>query len=93
MVERVGLDVVARQCRDDPLFLDLRLEADRERWQSHDRGGLPAIAFELIFRPGELLGPCLEYKDLEPGKSSTTAGFQGLEAARREIAEAGARAG
>jgi inorganic pyrophosphatase len=28
------------------------------------------------------------YKDLEPGKSSSTTGFEGLEAARREIAEA-----
>jgi inorganic pyrophosphatase len=32
------------------------------------------------------------YKDLEPGKSSSTAGFEGLEAALREIAEARARA-
>jgi inorganic pyrophosphatase len=31
------------------------------------------------------------YKDLEPGKSSSTAGFEGLEAARKEIAEARAR--
>jgi hypothetical protein len=35
----------------------------------------------------------LEYMDLEPGKSSTPAGFEGLEAARREIAGARARAG
>jgi inorganic pyrophosphatase len=35
----------------------------------------------------------LEYKDLEPGKWSSTAGFEGLEAARPEIAEARARAG
>jgi inorganic pyrophosphatase len=33
------------------------------------------------------------YKDLEPGKSSSTAGFEGLEADRREIADARARAG
>jgi inorganic pyrophosphatase len=33
------------------------------------------------------------YKDLEPGKSSSTAGFEGLEAARTQIAEARARAG
>ena len=33
------------------------------------------------------------YKDLEPGKSSSTAGFEGLEAARKEIADARARAG
>ncbi len=33
------------------------------------------------------------YKDLEPGKSSSTAGFEGLDAARKEIAEARARAG
>ena len=33
------------------------------------------------------------YKDLEPGKSSSTAGFEGLEAARQEIADARARAG
>jgi len=32
------------------------------------------------------------YKDLEPGKSSSTAGFEGLEAARKQIAEARARA-
>lgn len=32
------------------------------------------------------------YKDLEPGKSSATAGFQGLDAAHQEIAEARARA-
>ena len=32
------------------------------------------------------------YKDLEPGKSSSTAGFEGLEAARDQIAEARARA-
>jgi inorganic pyrophosphatase len=32
------------------------------------------------------------YKDLEPGKSSSTAGFEGVEAARREIADATARA-
>jgi inorganic pyrophosphatase len=31
------------------------------------------------------------YKDLEPGKSSSTAGFEGLEAARMQIAEARAR--
>jgi inorganic pyrophosphatase len=33
------------------------------------------------------------YKDLEPGKSSSTAGFEGVEAALREIADARARAG
>jgi inorganic pyrophosphatase len=32
------------------------------------------------------------YKDLEPGKSSSTAGFEGLDAALREIADARARA-
>jgi inorganic pyrophosphatase len=32
------------------------------------------------------------YKDLELGKSSSTAGFEGLDAARQEIAEARARA-
>jgi inorganic pyrophosphatase len=32
------------------------------------------------------------YKDLEPGKSSSTAGFEGVGAALREIAEARARA-
>jgi hypothetical protein len=35
---------------------------------------------------------CNIYKDLEPGKSSSTAGFEGLEATRREIAAARARA-
>jgi inorganic pyrophosphatase len=33
------------------------------------------------------------YKDLEPGKSSSTAGFEELQAARKEIAEAQSRAG
>jgi inorganic pyrophosphatase len=32
------------------------------------------------------------YKDLEPGKSSSTAGFEGVDAARREILDARARA-
>ena len=32
------------------------------------------------------------YKDLEPGKSSSTAGFEGVEAALREIADSRARA-
>jgi len=32
------------------------------------------------------------YKDLEPGKSSSTAGFEGLQAAHQQIAEARARA-
>jgi inorganic pyrophosphatase len=32
------------------------------------------------------------YKDLEPGKTSSTAGFEGLAAAHRQIAEARARA-
>jgi len=32
------------------------------------------------------------YKDLEPGKSSSTAGFEGVEAARQEISDAYTRA-
>jgi inorganic pyrophosphatase len=32
------------------------------------------------------------YKDLEPGKSSSTAGFEGVDAARKEILDAKARA-
>lgn len=59
--------------------------------------GGPGVYPRTHLLPGQrLMCPLaaeLEYEDLEPGKSSTTAGFEGLEAARPEIAEARARAG